>query len=99
MDPYLPALSRSIYAIGDCIQGPMLAHKAEDEGLGRRGCMCGVGVCMWGCTCGVWGCICVGCTCMWRCTLMCGGVYVGVYRCVHMYSQYKVSINVVNNVL
>ena len=22
----------SIYAIGDCIQGPMLAHKAEDEG-------------------------------------------------------------------
>jgi len=23
----------SIYAIGDCIQGPMLAHKAEDEGI------------------------------------------------------------------
>ena len=23
----------SIYAIGDCIHGPMLAHKAEDEGL------------------------------------------------------------------
>ena len=22
----------SIFAIGDCIQGPMLAHKAEDEG-------------------------------------------------------------------
>ena len=22
----------SVYAIGDCIQGPMLAHKAEDEG-------------------------------------------------------------------
>ncbi len=22
----------SIYAIGDCIKGPMLAHKAEDEG-------------------------------------------------------------------
>jgi len=22
----------SIYAIGDCIEGPMLAHKAEDEG-------------------------------------------------------------------
>ena len=22
----------SIYAIGDCIHGPMLAHKAEDEG-------------------------------------------------------------------
>ena len=23
----------SIYAIGDCIHGPMLAHKAEDEGI------------------------------------------------------------------
>ena len=23
----------SIYAIGDCIKGPMLAHKAEDEGI------------------------------------------------------------------
>jgi dihydrolipoamide dehydrogenase len=23
----------SIYAIGDCIEGPMLAHKAEDEGM------------------------------------------------------------------
>ena len=23
----------SIYAIGDCIEGPMLAHKAEDEGI------------------------------------------------------------------
>lgn len=23
----------SIYAIGDCIHGPMLAHKAEDEGV------------------------------------------------------------------
>lgn len=22
----------NIYAIGDCIHGPMLAHKAEDEG-------------------------------------------------------------------
>ena len=22
----------SVYAIGDCIAGPMLAHKAEDEG-------------------------------------------------------------------
>ena len=22
-----------IYAIGDCIHGPMLAHKAEDEGV------------------------------------------------------------------
>lgn len=23
----------NIYAIGDCIHGPMLAHKAEDEGM------------------------------------------------------------------
>ena len=23
----------SIYAIGDCVDGPMLAHKAEDEGI------------------------------------------------------------------
>jgi pyruvate/2-oxoglutarate dehydrogenase complex dihydrolipoamide dehydrogenase (E3) component len=27
------ACSCSIYAIGDCIHGPMLAHKAEDEGI------------------------------------------------------------------
>lgn len=26
-------LNCSIYAIGDCIHGPMLAHKAEDEGI------------------------------------------------------------------
>ena len=25
--------TRSILAIGDCIHGPMLAHKAEDEGM------------------------------------------------------------------
>lgn len=25
-------ISFSIFAIGDCIEGPMLAHKAEDEG-------------------------------------------------------------------
>jgi len=30
----------SIYAIGDCIQGPMLAHKAEDEGI-----ICVEGIC------------------------------------------------------
>ena len=24
---------KSVYAIGDCIPGPMLAHKAEDEGV------------------------------------------------------------------
>lgn len=26
----------NIHAIGDCIHGPMLAHKAEDEGTGYR---------------------------------------------------------------
>ncbi|KAJ1370682.1 Dihydrolipoyl dehydrogenase, mitochondrial [Parelaphostrongylus tenuis] len=30
----------SIYAIGDCIAGPMLAHKAEDEGI-----LCVEGIC------------------------------------------------------
>ncbi|CAL1543349.1 unnamed protein product [Lymnaea stagnalis] len=30
----------SIYAIGDCVQGPMLAHKAEDEGI-----ICVEGIC------------------------------------------------------
>merc|ERR1719495_1447366 len=30
----------SIYAIGDCIHGPMLAHKAEDEGI-----ICVEGIC------------------------------------------------------
>merc|ERR1719313_2321666 len=24
---------KSVYAIGDCIAGPMLAHKAEEEGI------------------------------------------------------------------
>lgn len=27
----------NIYAIGDCIHGPMLAHKAEDEGKSIAG--------------------------------------------------------------
>ncbi|XP_064607210.1 dihydrolipoyl dehydrogenase, mitochondrial-like [Liolophura sinensis] len=30
----------SVYAIGDCIEGPMLAHKAEDEGI-----ICVEGIC------------------------------------------------------
>jgi len=30
----------NIYAIGDCIHGPMLAHKAEDEGI-----LCVEGIC------------------------------------------------------
>uniref|UniRef100_A0AC35U5N9 Dihydrolipoyl dehydrogenase n=1 Tax=Rhabditophanes sp. KR3021 TaxID=114890 RepID=A0AC35U5N9_9BILA len=32
---------KSIYAIGDVIHGPMLAHKAEDEGILAVGGMCG----------------------------------------------------------
>uniref|UniRef100_A0A0N5CGI8 Dihydrolipoyl dehydrogenase n=1 Tax=Strongyloides papillosus TaxID=174720 RepID=A0A0N5CGI8_STREA len=32
---------KSIYAIGDVIDGPMLAHKAEDEGILAVGGMCG----------------------------------------------------------
>ncbi|VDL89223.1 unnamed protein product [Schistocephalus solidus] len=31
----------NIYAIGDCIEGPMLAHKAEDEGIVCVEGMCG----------------------------------------------------------
>ncbi len=30
-----------IYAIGDCITGPMLAHKAEDEGMAAAECVAG----------------------------------------------------------
>ena len=26
----------NVYAIGDCVPGPMLAHKAEEEGVDRR---------------------------------------------------------------
>lgn len=33
-------LVENIYAIGDCIEGPMLAHKAEDEGI-----VCVEGIC------------------------------------------------------
>lgn len=29
----ITSFSFSIFAIGDCIHGPMLAHKAEDEGV------------------------------------------------------------------
>jgi dihydrolipoamide dehydrogenase len=31
----------SIYAIGDCIDGPMLAHKAEEEGIAAVETMAG----------------------------------------------------------
>ncbi|WP_158966384.1 dihydrolipoyl dehydrogenase [Chachezhania sediminis] len=32
---------KGIYAIGDCIEGPMLAHKAEDEGMAAAECVAG----------------------------------------------------------
>ena len=37
----IPFLILSIYAIGDVIEGPMLAHKAEDEGIICVEGMCG----------------------------------------------------------
>jgi dihydrolipoamide dehydrogenase len=32
----------NIYAIGDCVPGPMLAHKAEDEGYAAAQCIAGL---------------------------------------------------------
>ena len=33
VDDYFQTSNKNIYAIGDVIEGPMLAHKAEDEGI------------------------------------------------------------------
>ena len=33
VDSHFKTAVPSIYAIGDCIDGPMLAHKAEEEGI------------------------------------------------------------------
>ncbi len=33
IDPHFQTSVAGIYAIGDCVRGPMLAHKAEDEGI------------------------------------------------------------------
>ena len=33
VDDHFRTAVPSIYAIGDCIDGPMLAHKAEEEGI------------------------------------------------------------------
>jgi dihydrolipoamide dehydrogenase len=33
IDPYFATTVKGIYAIGDVVAGPMLAHKAEDEGV------------------------------------------------------------------
>jgi len=33
VDNHFKTIVPSIYAIGDCIEGPMLAHKAEEEGI------------------------------------------------------------------
>ena len=35
-DQWETSMCKGVYAIGDVIEGPMLAHKAEDEGMGRR---------------------------------------------------------------
>ena len=32
VDSYFQTACKGVYAIGDVIEGPMLAHKAEDEG-------------------------------------------------------------------
>lgn len=33
VDAHLQTSAKDVFAIGDCIAGPMLAHKAEDEGM------------------------------------------------------------------
>ena len=33
MNDHFQTAVPSVYAIGDCIDGPMLAHKAEEEGI------------------------------------------------------------------
>ncbi|HHI82162.1 MAG TPA: dihydrolipoyl dehydrogenase, partial [Rhizobiales bacterium] len=33
IDDHFRTTAQGIYAIGDCVRGPMLAHKAEDEGI------------------------------------------------------------------
>jgi dihydrolipoamide dehydrogenase len=33
VDSHYPTALPNIYAIGDCIDGPMLAHKAEEKGV------------------------------------------------------------------
>jgi dihydrolipoamide dehydrogenase len=33
VDKNFQTACKGVYAIGDCIEGPMLAHKAEDEGI------------------------------------------------------------------
>lgn len=33
VDKNFQTACKGVYAIGDCIDGPMLAHKAEDEGI------------------------------------------------------------------
>lgn len=33
---------RGVWAIGDCVPGPMLAHKAEDEGMAAAECIAGL---------------------------------------------------------
>ena len=37
IDPHFATSVKGVYAIGDVVAGPMLAHKAEDEGVAVRG--------------------------------------------------------------
>jgi dihydrolipoamide dehydrogenase len=41
VDDHFRTAVPSIYAIGDCIDGPMLAHKAEEEGIAAVEIMAG----------------------------------------------------------
>jgi pyruvate/2-oxoglutarate dehydrogenase complex dihydrolipoamide dehydrogenase (E3) component len=41
VDDHFRTAVPSIYAIGDCINGPMLAHKAEEEGIAAVEIMAG----------------------------------------------------------
>merc|ERR1712151_415008 len=41
VDSHFKTAVPSIYAIGDCIDGPMLAHKAEEEGIAAVETMAG----------------------------------------------------------
>jgi len=41
VDSHFRTTVPSIYAIGDCIPGPMLAHKAEEDGVAAAEIMAG----------------------------------------------------------
>lgn len=45
VDSHFRTTVPSIYAIGDCIPGPMLAHKAEEDGVAAVEIIAGACVC------------------------------------------------------